>query len=193
MKKKTETPVEAQEAATFVSIDTIHPWDQNPRKNSKAVREVMRSIKRFGFSSPIIARKANGEIIAGHTRYEAAKRLRLTTVPVRFMDLDESEAHVLALADNKLGEIAEWDDGSLGRILSDLDSDSVELELGTGFGADEIDKLLGFDEKDSLMGDAPIEGSSGQISIVIECESETHQRDLLERFDAEGLKCRALI
>lgn len=43
------------------------------------------------------------------------------------------------------------------------------------------------------MGDAPIEGSSGQISIVIECESETHQRDLLERFDAEGLKCRALI
>src|SRR5690554_6590596 len=105
-------------AAEWRDITALRPWSKNPRRNDEAVKRVADSIRRFGFGSPIVARRENGEIIAGHTRYKAAKLLGLKKVPVRFLDVDERDAHLLALADNKLGEIAEWDDVALGQILS---------------------------------------------------------------------------
>ena len=78
-------------AAEWVSIDKLKKWKENPRDNTAAIPKVKDSIKRFGFASPIIARKADGTIIAGHTRFEAAKLLKLEKVPVRFMDLDPAD------------------------------------------------------------------------------------------------------
>ena len=90
-------PVDGMEAAAvWVPVAHLKAWQKNPRDNDKAVPEVMASIKRFGFAAPIIARP-NGEIIAGHTRLKAALELRLPRVPVRYMDLDPAEAHLLAL------------------------------------------------------------------------------------------------
>ena len=116
----------------WVSINDLNPWQDNPRQNSEAISEVAKSIKRFGFASPIIARKADNMIIAGHTRFEAAKEIGLKTVPVRFMDLDLNDAQLLALADNKLGEIALWDDSKLKDILMNLEDTEIlnfEFEL----------------------------------------------------------------
>jgi len=103
--------------AEWVKIDDLKPWDDNPRNNQHAIEKVAQSIKRFGFGAPIIARKEDGEVIAGHTRLEAAKLLNLKEIPVRFLDLDPVDAHLLALADNKLGEVAEWDDLKLKDIF----------------------------------------------------------------------------
>lgn len=89
----------------------LKPWPENPRNNEgEPVRKVMASIKRFGFGAPLVVRAANLEIIAGHTRWKAAMQLKLDRVPVRALDLPESEAHLLALGDNRLGELAEWSD-----------------------------------------------------------------------------------
>ena len=74
-----------------------------------------KSIKRFGFGAPIVARRADDEVIAGHTRLAAAVALGLTKVPVRFLDLDPADAHLLALADNKLNEHASWEQYGAGR------------------------------------------------------------------------------
>jgi DNA modification methylase len=128
-------------AAEWVDIGDIHAWEDNPRDNAGAVDSVAASIKRFGFGSPIIARKADGEIIAGHTRYLAAQKLGLRTVPVRFMDLDPVESHLLALADNKVGEIAEWDAGGLADVIRELTEGGADFE-GIGFSAEELDALL---------------------------------------------------
>jgi len=125
-------------AAEFVPLAQLKPWEHNPRQNRKAIEQVAQSIKRFGFASPIIARKANGEIIAGHTRYEAAKKLGLKTVPVRFLDLDPTDAHLLALADNKLGEIAEWDEAILAGVLKEMKSQLPD----TGFTESEYEALV---------------------------------------------------
>jgi ParB-like chromosome segregation protein Spo0J len=125
-------------AAEWVELDSLMAWDKNPRKNDDAAREVAKSIKRFGFASPIVARKANREIIAGHTRAKAAQILGLKMVPVRFVDLDPAEAHLLALADNKLGEKAEWDDRLLGEILSDFSLDDAAL---AGWDSKELESL----------------------------------------------------
>jgi hypothetical protein len=128
-------------AAVWVALDALHEWGENPRRNAKAVPEVARSIKRFGFGAPILARR-NGEIIAGHTRWQAARSLGLDRVPVRYLDLDPAEAHVLALADNKLGEIAEWDDARLAAIVAQARADDLDLLEGTGFDTREIDRLV---------------------------------------------------
>ena len=138
MKTPPETSSEA--AAIWTDIDTLIPWEDNPRINDHAVEDLVRSIKRFGFSSPIVAR-SNGELIAGHTRLKAALKLGLKRVPVRFLDLDPVEAHLLAIADNKLGEIADWSDDDLGRILSEMKHDEVDL-TGIGFNDEQIDELI---------------------------------------------------
>ena len=127
--------------AEWVDINAIKPWDKNPRKNAAAIQEVAGSIKRFGFSSPIIARRADSVIIAGHTRWAAAQSLGLDKVLVRFMDLDPAQAKALALADNKLGELAEWDSAMLAEILRGLNDEDVVLE-GLGFDAQELETML---------------------------------------------------
>lgn len=70
-------------AAVYVDPNTLTPWDKNPRNNAEAIKQVAKSIERFGFASPIVARQADGRIIAGHTRHAAALKLGLEDVPVR--------------------------------------------------------------------------------------------------------------
>ena len=128
-------------AAEWVPRSSLKPWDQNPRHNDPAVTEVAASIMRFGFSAPIVARAADRTVIAGHTRLRAAEALGLDTVPVRFMDLDPADARLLALADNKLGEIATWDTDTLSDVLKELEADGAVLE-GLGWTGDELAELL---------------------------------------------------
>lgn len=125
-------------AAEWVDIDSLKVWDENPRNNDEAIAPTMESIRRFGFAAPIVARRADREIIAGHTRHEAARRLGLRKVPVRFVDLDESEAHLLAIGDNKLGEIADWNTAEVLSILRDYSPDACDV---AGFDQAEIERL----------------------------------------------------
>ena len=132
-------PVRADEpAAVWVARSSLHAWADNPRKNDgEPVAKVAASIKRFGFASPIIAR-SNGEVIAGHTRLKAAEVLGLERVPVRYLDLDPAEAHLLALADNKLNEEAEWHSAAVASLLSDYSLDDAAL---AGWDSDDLEKL----------------------------------------------------
>lgn len=131
----------SEAAAEWVALDALTPWEDNPRDNDAAVQDVADSIKRFGFASPIIARKEDGEVIAGHTRLKAARRLGLDRVPVRFLDLDPTDARLLALADNKIGELADWSDG-LADVLRILEEDGADLD-GLGFSDRELQILIG--------------------------------------------------
>ena len=155
-------------AAEFIPLEQLKPWENNPRNNRKAIEQVAQSIKRFGFASPIIARKANSEIIAGHTRYEAAKKLGLKTVPVRFLDLDPTDAHLLALADNKLGEIAEWDEAILAGVLKDLRNQTSDA----GFTESEVEALI--EKFDVAFDPIPAPPSLGNAKTVT-CPNCSHE------------------
>lgn len=92
-----------------VKVADLIEYENNPRKNKKAVAAVAESIKQFGFKNPIIIDK-DGVIIAGHTRKAAAEQLGLETVPCIIADdLTPEQAAAFRLADNKTGELAEWD------------------------------------------------------------------------------------
>ena len=134
-------PQKSEAAAVYVDPSTLPPWNKNPRHNEAAIDKVAKSIQRFGFASPIVARTADGRVIAGHTRLAAALRLGLEDVPVRFLDIDEQLASALALADNKIGEIATWDDETLGQVLAELEQDGMDLG-GLGWDEDELDLIV---------------------------------------------------
>jgi ParB-like chromosome segregation protein Spo0J len=181
-------------AAVWVSTDALHAWSNNPRRNDAAVREVMRSIKRWGFGAPIMARP-NGEIIAGHTRWEAAKRLKMPKVPVRTMDLPPDEAHLLALADNKLGEIADWDEEKLAAIVADMRERDVDLTDGTGFDDAELDKIrkrLSEDDAPPPAGDDTGK-LDGTFQVIVDCKDERDQAMLIDDLTAKGFAVRALM
>lgn len=140
--RSAEKPIDDATAAEWVSVGKLKPWVKNPRKNDKAVDRVAASIQRFGFGAPLLARKANGEIIAGHTRLKAALKLGIDKVPVRYLDLSEGDAHLLALADNKLGELAAWDDELLAEVLADAKAEGLDVG-DSGFAEHELTKLMG--------------------------------------------------
>ena len=116
----------------LINIDEIIPYENNPRKNEEAVVPVAESIKEFGFKVPIIIDK-NNVIVAGHTRYKAAKKLKLKTVPcIKADDLNEEQIRAFRLADNKTGEIAECDDNILNfemENISDVDMSLFHFEI----------------------------------------------------------------
>lgn len=102
------------------SVSELVPYERNPRKNDQAVDALAASIKEFGFKVPIIIDKDN-TIIAGHTRLKAAKMLGLETVPcVLADDLPPEKVKAFRLADNKVAEQSEWDEGLLALELLDL-------------------------------------------------------------------------
>ena len=85
------------------------PYENNPRKNDAAVEKVAASIREFGFKVPIVIDR-NNVIAAGHTRLKAAELLGLETVPIIMADdLTDEQIRAFRLADNKTGELAEWD------------------------------------------------------------------------------------
>lgn len=179
-----------EEIGKMISIDKIIPWKKNPRNNNNAVKKVAESIKRFGFAAPIILNK-DYTVIAGHTRLKASKLLNLKKVPCRILNLSKEEAELLALVDNKSGEIATWDEKALYEIIDNLPVNIDEL-INLGFEEEKLNEWL---EEEFLpeLGDADILNIDDTFSILIECKNDVHQRELLERFSKEGLECRAII
>lgn len=112
----------------LIEIKKIKPYERNPRNNKEAIPKVAESIKKFGFRNPIILDSKN-TIIAGHTRYEASKKLGLTEVPCIYAnDLTETEVKALRLIDNKTGEYSVWEQDLLNDEVKDIMTAGMDLE-----------------------------------------------------------------
>lgn len=128
------------------SLVDIRPYEKNPRRNDDAVKYVAESIKEFGFRVPIVI-DCDGVIVAGHTRYKAAKELGIEKVPcIVADDLTPKQIKAFRLADNKVAEKATWDFNLLNTELEDLfDFDMTEY----GFISQE-DLMLDVNDDDFL-------------------------------------------
>ena len=119
-----------------LGLEEIKPYEKNPRNNDNAVDAVAASISEFGFKVPIIIDKDN-IIVAGHTRYKAAKKLGLKTVPcIKADDLTDEQVKAFRLADNKVAEQAEWDFDLLNEELETITMDMEQF----GFDLPEDDE-----------------------------------------------------
>lgn len=120
------------------NIQELKPYEKNPRRNDDAVKYVAASIKEFGFKVPIVIDKDN-VIVAGHTRFKAAKKLKLDTVPcIIAEDLSDEQIKAFRLADNKVSEFSVWDDDLLNIELEEImNIDMIDFGFEFDFDADD--------------------------------------------------------
>lgn len=122
-------------------LKKVVPYENNPRLNDDAVDAVAASIREFGFRQPIVVDE-NHVIIVGHTRFKAAQKLELDRVPVHVAKgLSAAQVKAYRLADNKTGEIAEWNFDLLPIELAELRDAEFDVNL-LGFSSDELASLL---------------------------------------------------
>jgi site-specific DNA-methyltransferase (adenine-specific) len=140
-KKPEHTRKLSADKIVVLPVSEVRPYEKNPRKNANAVKYVKESIRQFGFKVPIVI-DSNRVIVCGHTRLLAAKSLGMTEVPcIMADDLTDDQVKAFRLADNKVGEFAEWDLDLLGDEL-DAIADASDIDMGD-FGFD----LSGDDEE----------------------------------------------
>ncbi len=130
----------------YCSPEELIPYEKNPRDNRLAINDVVRSIEEYGFTNPILVNEEK-VILAGHTRREAAILAGMERVPYIVVDgLTEAQQRAYRLADNKLSELALWDEDLLKEELEDLLDADYDLSL-TGFSDVDLTDLLK-DEED---------------------------------------------
>jgi DNA modification methylase len=137
------TPLALAQRIELWPIDKLIPYARNARTHSDAqIAQIAASIAEFGFNAPILVDSSAG-IIAGHGRLLAARKLKLEQVPVVILDhLTENQKRAYILADNKLAELAGWDEEMLRLELQALEQDGFDLEV-VGFTDQELAELLG--------------------------------------------------
>ena len=149
-----DLPIIGPKRLEYIALADLVPHDRNARTHSKKqLKQIADSITRFGFTNPVLV-DGNNSIVAGHGRVEAAKLLGMTRVPIlRFEHMTDAEKRAYVIADNRLAELAGWDNSLLSlelEAIAELD-DEFELAL-TGFDPAEIEALL-----NSLDGETPTE------------------------------------
>ena len=158
-----------------VPITSVKPYEKNPRFNDDAVDAVAKSIKEFGWQQPIVTDK-DMTVICGHTRLKAAERLGLTEVPVIVADnLTPEQVKAYRIADNKTGELAEWNYDLLPFEIKDLQDANFDLSL-LGFDTDELDKLLNGDaDKQVATGETEPDAVPEAPEVAVSVRGEVYQ------------------
>jgi ParB-like chromosome segregation protein Spo0J len=126
----------------LLPIEKLIPYARNSRTHSdEQVAQVAASIMEFGFTNPVLIGKDN-DIIAGHGRVLAARKLALKEVPcIRLGHLTENQKRAYVIADNKLALNSGWDDELLKVELLTLKDENFNIDL-LGFNTEELDALL---------------------------------------------------
>jgi DNA modification methylase len=138
-------------------IDRLIPYARNPRKNDAAVDRMCGSIREFGFKIPCLIR-SDGEVIDGHLRLKAARKLGITDIPVILCDeWTPAQVKAFRLLVNRSALWADWDEELLKIELLDLQASDFDLSL-TGFDSKELD--------DFLLNDTPEEDAAPPLPVV---------------------------
>ena len=175
--RKSEVKVE------WVPLASLKAYDGNAKKHDSAnIDAIANSIEEFGFRNPVLAwhnEDGIAEIVAGHGRAAAAKKLRMESVPVVFVDdLSDAQRRMLTLADNQTTLMTGWDEDALDAELAEL-SKMFDLEN------------MGFDSLEESEEIEPNEIEINEtLSVVVECETEDQAEQLFAELNERGFECR---
>ena len=175
-----------------VAIKDIKPYERNAKKHDETqIKNVMESIKQFGFAQPLVVGKDN-VLIIGHCRLIAAKRLKLKEVPVVRMDeLTQEQVDKLRLLDNKLNE-SEWDFDLLAEDIPTLDFSDFDIDWGLPEDPEEENTEIEDDE------DSEISLESKELSeyqyihylVTINAEEEQKYANIIDRLKEMGAEVK---
>ena len=162
-----------------VPLTDLIPYARNPRKNDPAVQRVAASLKEYGFVKNSIVVDEDMVLITGHTTMKAMQALKWATAPevTQVFGLTEAQKKAYRIADNKLGELAAWDEELLALEFEDLKGLDFDLDQ-TGFDDKELGKIL----------DAGKEASEDDYEPPVEIETSIQRGDLF-RLGRHRLLC----
>lgn len=178
---------------------TLIPHPHNPRTHPPEQREALTAaIEEVGFIRSVTVNRVTGHLIDGHERVWQAVHSGQPTIDVEYVELsEEAERKALATLD-RIGELAEIDPVRLDELLRQLETGSAALQAMLAEFADEAGLYRdagppGSDNNDDHVGGDESHHLSDHFRILIDCETEQQQTELLARLTGEGIDCRALI
>lgn len=174
-----------------ISIDLITEYENNPRNNDKAVDKVAESIREFGFKVPVIIDKDN-VIVTGHTRVKAARKLGLETVPcIVADDLTPEQIKAFRLADNKVAELATWNEDKLYAELLELQTLDFNIEsFGFEIKEPEIESEE-FEEDEEINTESNFNYKE-QYGVIVMCKDEAEQEEVYNNLIEQGYECKVV-
>lgn len=169
-------------------LEKFVEYEKNPRVNDHAVDKIASAIKEFGFRVPMLA-KSSGLIVDGHLRLKAARKLGMKTIPVLLADdMSDKQIKAFRISVNKMADLADWDYDLLRIEMGELNASGFDMGL-LGFGDRELVKFMAaYGAPDT----SPQLTDGFKFSVIVGAKDEADQARLIERFEAEGLKCRPL-
>lgn len=163
-----------------ININKIVPYENNPRKNDKAVDAVAKSIEQCGYIAPIIVDE-NMIVLAGHTRLKALKQLGYDIINVAIVaGLTDEQKRKYRLLDNKTAELATWDMDILQDELDSLNFDDLCF----------LDWQQNEEETTAEKANRKEIDFVDNISVVVECEDEQDAEIIYTELLQRGYKCR---
>ena len=169
-----------------IAIEALHPDPANARRHpDRNLDAIKSSLARFGQQKPIVI-DANNVVRAGNGTLTAAKSLGWTHLNIVRTELASVEATAFAIADNRTAELAEWDPEILAAALADPSIGDL------GFDTVEMKKWLGDDDAPRIEEPQPATPVGESFQVIVDCETESRQREVFDRITAEGLSCRLL-
>ncbi len=172
-------------------IDRLIPYARNSRTHSDAqVAQIAASIKEWGWTTPVLVDEG-GQIIAGHGRIMAARKLGMAEVPVVIASgWSDAQKRAYVIADNKLALNSGWDDDLLKLELGELHELNYNMDL-LGFDGDELGKLM-YEDLPQMPIAQPNQNVDAVFEIAVTCKDEQQQEELYKMLTDQGHVCRVL-
>jgi ParB-like chromosome segregation protein Spo0J len=167
-------------------ISKLKPAKHNPRKGD--VESIKKSYERFGQRKPIVANRATGEIIAGNHQFLAAKELGWTELAVVFVDDDPETAIAYGVADNRIGQLGEWDIEELVFALDEIGLESMDT---VGFKESDLEDFRALLDEQQMTAPAiaiqdgglrSADGGTTPIDSDTKVKKEATYQEFLERY-----------
>ena len=182
------------ERVEWVDIDSVTPWENNPRKNEQAIGKLAKLLKLHGQVTPIVVWSKDGNIYKGNTTWKAMKKIKAEKVYVMFYNFrSRAEATAYAIADNKSHEWSEWDDDVLTRLLQgsklqELAGSIEDLRLLTGLSEKEYAALVDRVEMPDKLPDVDLSGIVEGKSdfMVLRFDSKEQMDKFLQKIGHDG-------
>jgi hypothetical protein len=177
--------------ALVVPLDGLHTYPGNPRRGRLDVLKA--SLERHGQYRPVVVNSRTMQVLAGNHTMLAARELGWSELAATFVDVDDDAAARIVLVDNRASDLATDDDDELAALLSHLAESEAGLD-GTGYDGHDLDQLL--EHLSGAEGGEPPDTTPqlGDVEyrLIVECEDEHEQAELLERLQGDGLNVRAI-
>lgn len=166
-----------------VPIEELSPYPGNPRNGD--IEAIEGSLHEHGQYRAIVVQKSTMRVLAGNHTLHALHAQGAKRVLCHLLDVDDRQAAKIVLVDNRTNDLAKYDDAQLAELLQTLDGDLA----GTAYEDRDLKKLL---EKLDAGAEPDSAIWAQKWELVVECEGEQQQRELFDRLEGEGIKCRVL-